>query len=357
MAERYRRSPYLVAYWERRRLVVENYATRTRIAASPLTIQLLDLFHRWRGAGVLAREFSGVNVKTLARALASLVRLQLLERSSEPPTARTVALTTWKDWSPAASFFHLSTQDAHAPVHEELAAGLVRPRSSLRRPPAALKSYPDRPQLELPRASTTGELPRVLIGRRTWREFSDRPLTKTQLAELLGLTFGVQAWRDVPGIGRVPMKTSPSAGARHPIEAYVVAPRVRGLARGLYHYDAASHRLERLRRGASSVQVTTYLNGQEWFGRSAAVVLMTAVFARTQWKYPASRAYRAVLLDAGHLCQTFCLVATSLGLAPFCTMALADSAIERDLGIDGVTESVLYAAGVGGRPTGAAPSL
>jgi hypothetical protein len=60
-----------------------------------------------------------------------------------------------------------------------------------------------------------------------------------------------------------------------------------------------------------------------------------------------------VLLDAGHLCQTFCLLATWLDLAPFCTMALADSAIERALGIDGISESVLYAAGVGTRRPGA----
>ncbi len=33
-------------------------------------------------------------------------------------------------------------------------------------------------------------------------------------------------------------------------------------------------------------------------------------------------------------------------------MALADSVIERDLGLDGVGESVLYAAGVGVRPPG-----
>ena len=72
---------------------------------------------------------------------------------------------------------------------------------------------------------------------------------------------------------------------------------------------------------------------------------MTAVFARPQWKYPASRAYRVVLIDAGHLCQTFCLVATWLGLAPFCTMALADTKIEDDLKIDGVTESIIYTAG------------
>jgi SagB-type dehydrogenase family enzyme len=77
---------------------------------------------------------------------------------------------------------------------------------------------------------------------------------------------------------------------------------------------------------------------------------MTAVFPRTQWKYESPRAYRVVLAEAGHLCQTFCLVATWLGLAPFCTMALADSRIEKDLGIDGVTESVLYAAGVGRQP-------
>ena len=63
--------------------------------------------------------------------------------------------------------------------------------------------------------------------------------------------------------------------------------------------------------------------------------------------YSYARAYRAVLIEAGHLCQTFFLVATWLGLAPFCSMALADSPIEKDLGLDGICESVLYAAGVG----------
>ena len=73
---------------------------------------------------------------------------------------------------------------------------------------------------------------------------------------------------------------------------------------------------------------------------------MTAVFPRVQWRYPFARAYRTVIAEAGHHCQNVCLVATWLGLAPFCTMALADSRIEKDLGIDGLTESVIYAAGV-----------
>jgi SagB-type dehydrogenase family enzyme len=77
---------------------------------------------------------------------------------------------------------------------------------------------------------------------------------------------------------------------------------------------------------------------------------MTGVFARTQWKYDYARAYRAVLMEAGHLCQTFCLTATWLGLAPFCTIAFADSKIEKLLQLDGISESVLYVAGAGARP-------
>jgi hypothetical protein len=46
------------------------------------------------------------------------------------------------------------------------------------------------------------------------------------------------------------------------------------------------------------------------------------------------------------------LMATSLGLAPYCVMGLADTLVEGDLGIDGISESVLYCAGVGRPPRG-----
>ena len=74
---------------------------------------------------------------------------------------------------------------------------------------------------------------------------------------------------------------------------------------GLFFYDGAAHRLELLRRGAIARQIVKYLAGQKWFGGAAFVVFMTAVFSRTQWKYHYARAYRAVLMEAGHLCQTF----------------------------------------------------
>jgi SagB-type dehydrogenase family enzyme len=167
---------------------------------------------------------------------------------------------------------------------------------------------------------------------------------------LLGLTWGVQGWIDIPRVGPLAIRTSPSGGSLHPIEAYLLARNVRGLRPGLYHYDGAAHRLDMLRHGASSRQFVRYLEGQWWFGGASFVVFMTAVFERTQWKYDYPRAYRAVLMEAGHLCQTFCLTATWLGLAPFCTIAFKDSLIEQALGVDGVSESVLYAAGAGTRP-------
>ena len=205
--------------------------------------------------------------------------------------------------------------------------------------------------MELPRAPMLGELPSLLLARRTWRRFGTGRLALADLAALLQLTWGVHGWIQLPGVGRFALKTSPSGGARHSIEAYVLARKVDGLRRGLYHYNPDTHRLGLVSQSGPR-RVSDYLPGQQWYDDASAVVLMTTVFERVQWRYPYARAYRAILAESGHLCQTFCLVATWLGLAPFCTMALADSRIERDLKIDGVSESIIYAAGVGARPKG-----
>jgi SagB-type dehydrogenase family enzyme len=147
--------------------------------------------------------------------------------------------------------------------------------------------------------------------------------------------------------GNLPLKTSPSGGARHPVEVYLMALKVDGLKAGIYHYQAEDHRLERISFDASSRTARQYCADQPHAGEAAALFIMTAVFARSMWKYHHSRAYRVLLLNAGHLCQTFCLTATRMGLAPFSTAAIEETLIEKDLGIDGISESVVYVAGVG----------
>jgi SagB-type dehydrogenase family enzyme len=349
VSELYRRSPYLVCYWEKRQVIFENYATLSRVAAAPITFDILNCFSEWRPAATLARKFPQFSASSLASALSDLIGLSLIERSGAPHNEQLEALATWTDWSPAAAFFHMSTKNSHAPIEPEDSVRALRRRARTKPMPSPVKSYPDNQQIALPAPQAKGDFPDVLLQRRTWRQFSKAAVKLDDVGTLLGLTFGAQSWMDIQGIGRVALKTSPSGGARHPIEAYVMVQRVKGLERGLYHYHPGNHRLELLHKRTSTARISRYLNGQWWFGDAALVVLMTAVFARPQWKYPGPRAYRVVLIDAGHLCQTFCLVATWLGLAPFCTMALADSEIESDLQIDGVTESIIYAAGVGAR--------
>jgi SagB-type dehydrogenase family enzyme len=348
---RYRRSRHLVCHWDGARLVVENIATGRRTTAPPLALELLHALDGWRSAEELAREVPA-GPAVLGRALAALERHTLLERAGrERPRER--LLDGWAGWSPPAAFLHFSTKDAPYVEHARGERALARQRAA----PAVTGARAARDAafepLTPPRRA--GEFPEVLLARRTWRRFARGPLSRDALSTLLGLTFGVQGWMDTGAGGLAPLKTSPSGGARHSIEAYVLARRVTSLAPGLYHYDAVRHGLQRLRATRGRAAGAAYLPRQPWFAAAPAVVLMTAVFPRVQWRYPHPRAYRVVLAEAGHLCQTFCLTATWLGLAPFCSMALADTAIERDLRVDGVTESVLYAAGVGRRPRGGGP--
>ena len=175
------------------------------------------------------------------------------------------------------------------------------------------------------------------------------------ISQLLSLVWGVSGYLHSPRFGKLLCKTSPSGGARHPVEVYLMALRIEGLRPGLYHYHPVHHNLEAISRNSTPQKAWLYCARQNFTKNAAALFLMTAMFQRTMWKYHFARAYRVVLLDAGHLCQSFCLVATWLGLAPFCTAALKDTLIEGDLGIDGVRESVLYVAGVG-LPVTSAPA-
>jgi SagB-type dehydrogenase family enzyme len=195
------------------------------------------------------------------------------------------------------------------------------------------------------------------MARKTHRQFSKQKLKLETVSQLLSLTWGVTGYSNSPVFGKLLYKTSPSGGARHPAEVYLMALRVEGLRPGLYHYHPGYHYLKRLRTNVTRERAWLYCARQNHVRHAAALFVMTAVFRRTMWKYRHARAYRVVLLDAGHLCQTFCLVATWLGLAPFCTAALKDTLIEEDIGIDGIRESVLYIAGVGLPATSVRPRL
>jgi SagB-type dehydrogenase family enzyme len=347
-----RRAPFLISYWQGKQLFFENYLTRKKIAASAEITALLDFFSNWKREEAMLRRWPEYTAASLRRMVTVLVRETFLQRSparNPPEDLREKALRNWRAWNPAAGFFHFQTKDTYS---EEITPDEIRLVEELvqrERVPAPAKAYLRARVVKLARVDEDGEFSRVLRERRTWRKFGKEPVLKEILARLLQLSFGVQGWDTIAKGARYAMKTSPSGGSLHPVEAYVLARKVEGVRSGVYHYDAVGHRLQEIRRGATSAEMQRLLAGQWWFRDAGFVVFLTAVFGRTQWKYDYARAYRAVLAEAGHLCQTFCLTATWLGLAPFCTMALADTKIEEVLGVDGIAESVLYAMGAGTR--------
>ena len=342
-AARYRRTPGIVAYWAGPQAVCFDWRGRQRIPISIDALGVLEQLTDWTLPAELRDRISPEgDVAVVEETLGLLHSLGLVEREGEAH-----AHSEWHEWSPEAAFFHFATKNGRFPEDLREPDRHLVEKAKHDPPPRTTKRI-DGPRLQLPKvALSPGDLEHALKTRRTWRRYSNRQVPAAALGAVLDLTFGVQARGRVDGQGPIILRTSPSGGSRHPIEAYVLAWNVEGLAPGAYHYDSDTTELVDLQRPIAQGDIAPLLAHQTYFSGAGAVVIMCAVFARTIWRYGHSRAYRTVLIDAGHLGQTFCLAATALGLAPFTTMAFSEAGLEEVLGIDGVGECPMYVAGVG----------
>ena len=345
---RWRRARCLFLYWRDGRLFLHNFAKRLTVSGKPITCEVLDFFGEWRTHREAIAHFAEYKPSSVRSAVSQMEKHGLLLPKDSPEAMQDMRIAKeWSAWLPEGSF-HFSTKDAAYVDRSNWSLDRLKAVMPKTPQPKFVKTVKGAEKVLLPaRTSVDSEFTRVLMARKTHRRFSKQKLPLETLSQLLYLVWGVTGYLYSPRFGKLFHKTSPSGGARHPGEVYLMALRVKGLKPGLYHYHTAHHRLEMISTNATREKAWLYCARQHFVRDAAALFLMTAVFRRTMWKYQQARAYRVVLLDAGHLCQTFCLVATWLGLAPFCTAALKDTLIEEDLGIDGIRESVLYVAGIG----------
>src|SRR3982751_5567652 len=218
-------------------------------------------------------------------------------------------------------------------------------------PPTVHEQTPASERIALPRAPRT-PLDTLLDGRVTCRNFDpNRSLTMEQFAAVLYRAFGARAVDDyAPGVELL-KKGVPSAGGLHPTEAYLLIRRVEGIVPGLYHYHPVDHALEPILPLASadlSALSRTFVGAQSYFLDAQVFVIPVSRFRRNFWKYRNhAKAYRAVILDAGHLSQTMYLAATELGLAAFITAAVNEVDIEQAFGLDPLEEGPLAVCGFG----------
>ncbi len=166
--------------------------------------------------------------------------------------------------------------------------------------PRQIKTYPPLPTTAL---ETGLDLPKKLF----W-QVMDKPdrssgmatIDLQALSKVLGLAYGYTA-RQRAGGQTYLYRSAPSAGALYPAEIYISGPGSPGLPAGLFHYDIQGFSLRQLRnQDASALIVETLAIPKPencWVS-----FIVSGIFFRSAWKYR-KRAFRYVLLDAGHLVE------------------------------------------------------
>ena len=186
----------------------------------------------------------------------------------------------------------------------------------------------------LPEPSVTGStsLEQLLVQRRSIRDYQT---TALELAEIGQLLWAAQGITHLQGL-----RTAPSAGALYPLELYVVAGHIEGLAQGLYHYEPGYHRLMKTSDGDLREALARAALSQGWIKHASAVIVFTADYKRTTRKY-GKRGKRYVHMEAGHAAQNLFLQSESLDLATVVVGAFNDDEVTRVLRLPAKTQPLL----------------
>lgn len=173
--------------------------------------------------------------------------------------------------------------------------------------------------LPAPGLTTKPSIERLLQQRRSVREYqSDAAITLPELGQLLWAAQGITHGRG--------LRTAPSAGALYPLQLYVVAGNVDALPTGVYRYMPKRHQLYKVQGGDQRRHLARAALSQSWIGQAAAVVVFTAVYARTTGKY-GQRGERYVHIEVGHAAQNLFLQAEALTLSTVVVGAFDDAAV------------------------------
>lgn len=339
-----RRARTLVVTFAEGQLRVQNFLTKQAFTCQEVAIRLLASCQEWQTAATVAAAQFDFETDSVLASISNLICTGGLVVRGTPEADRDEEYSESWEWKEEAAFLHFSIRNTRFFSNAESMELMYGKRS---RPSPALFISHEGWTLayRLRRPSATVPLFRTMLERRSRRAFGPGPITTKQLGDCLFAGLGITAIVDEPVAGRLPLKMTPSGGARNPYEAYILVRAVRGLQPGLYHYSAVDHSLGFLRQ--TTVTGGQLLAGQEWATSAGAVVILVANFERTMWKYSHPTGYRVVLIEAGHIAQNIILAAEWHSLAVTPTGALADSLIEETLQIRSVTISPIYALAIG----------
>ncbi|MEJ2352117.1 MAG: SagB/ThcOx family dehydrogenase [Anaerolineales bacterium] len=180
--------------------------------------------------------------------------------------------------------------------------------------------------MELPEPASDSDVPveQALLQRQSVRDYTDRPLTLTEMSQLLWAAQGITR-----SGGK---RTAPSAGALYPLEVYLVVGEIDGLASGVYKYLPADHDLVKVGEGDRRADLSTAALSQESIEEAPAAIVITAIYERTAVKY-GERGIRYVHMEVGSAAQNVYLQAVSLDLGTVFIGAFHDQHVKRVLNL------------------------
>ncbi len=171
-----------------------------------------------------------------------------------------------------------------------------------------------RAEIKLPKPSFTGTMSveAAMAAKKSVRNFSSKPLTLSQISQLLWSANGNLAYDAVSG---ATTKVVPSAGGLYPLEIFLLSGKdtVTGLPAGVHQYKPATNSLETISSGDSRSSLAQAALSQLWLARAPAIIVIAAAFERTTSKY-GNRGIQYVFMEAGNSNQNLYLQAAALGL-------------------------------------------
>src|SRR2546428_862695 len=209
--------------------------------------------------------------------------------------------------------------------------------------PSQFKIYEDLTAIPLPKnfRRPDAEPLTAISGRAVQTEPLNLGLT--ELAELLYFSAGLtRKYRFGTRFRYVRAASAP--GALYPIELYVVAGDVGGLAAGVYHFDPLGFQLSRIRKGDYRTELAAA--SYESITLAPATIAFTSMAWKNAWKYEA-RSYRHWFWDGGVIAANLISLSASMGSQTRIVQGFVDQAVNELLGLQDEEEATVCLSPVG----------
>lgn len=160
------------------------------------------------------------------------------------------------------------------------------------------------------------------------------------LSRLLYFTNGVTGILQYPNGQSLSLRAAPTAGGLYPTEIYIAVRGLSTLENGVYNFQAQNHSLAPVWEGDFWPEFEKYCIQHDAISESNLLVLMTAIYQRSAWRYQ-ERAYRRILLDTGHILGNLICYAPEEGFSPYPIGGFFDAPLNRLLFLEEAEEGVL----------------